>query len=687
MRLSIRLKLLGGFAAVLVLTGLVAFVAVTRLNQAATRTEDMYTQNVLGVQYALLTNQNMIASAREEKRAFLTPPGPDRIALIEQSRGQMDAALTAMKDYEVTFASEEDRAQWEEVRTPVETVVAQRLAVLDLLAEGRDDEARLAAAEMFATINPMNAALTEAGEFNASIAGQAVESASSSAAAARTILLLTSLAAIGIGLGIGYWLARSISRGVDKMRLAAEGIAVGDLDQDVEINTADELGDMARAFGEMKAYLGRMAEAANSIAAGDLTARVKPASERDALGNAFAQMLAGLNDVLSRARTTALGLAEAKTELESVAEQAAQATNEIARSSTQVAQGTSEQASAVQKISNNIHDLGQVVSQVAAGTDLQLEAVEQAARISEDVSRRASEMASSAHAASADADSATSAANDGADRVRTTVVGISRLQERIDAAAQEVEALGGRSDEIGEIVAMIDDIASQTNLLALNAAIEAARAGDQGRGFAVVADEVRQLAERVAAATKDIGELIDTVRRGLHSSVEAMTEGVTEMRASSASAESAGQALARILEAVDSVTQQISAITSGAEDLQEAAGEMNARVTEVGEVAARTRDGAQQMAQQADVASESVASVAAVAEENSAATEQVSASTEEMSAQVEELSASTSELGRMADVLLDQIAAFRLADSSMDPAQAVDDAPQPLVHPSARRAA
>ncbi len=674
MRLTIRTKLLGGFGIVLLLMGVVAVISIVRLNQAAQRTQDMYTQNVLGVQYALLTNQNMIASAREEKRAFLTSEGPDRDALIEESRREMDAAVEAMTAYEDTYASEADREQWDAVVTPVKEVIAQRQAVLDLLAEGRDAEAAKAAAAMSSAIGPMNAALTETGQFNATLADEAVAAAADSASSARTILLLTALTALAAGSGIGFWLARAISNGVTKMRLAAEGIATGDLEQDVSITSRDELGDMSRAFETMKAYLSRMATAATRIAEGDLTTKVTAQSERDVLGNAFVQMITGLNDVLSRARATATSLSHAKAELESVAEQAAQATNEIARSSTQVAQGTGEQAAAVQAISTNVHELGQAIRQVTAGADQQLEAVNDAVRLSEDVARRAERMASSAQSASSGAMSATEAANEGADRVQTTVEGIGRLQARIDAAASEIESLGARSDEIGKIVAMIDDIASQTNLLALNAAIEAARAGEQGRGFAVVADEVRQLAERVAAATKEIGTLIETVRTGLGASVEAMSEGVTEMRSSSRAAEGAGEALARIMEAVSAVSGQITDIAQGAESLQGASSEMTSKIAGVGDVASGNRDAARLMATQADTVSESVSSVAAVAEQNSAATEQVSASTEEMSAQVEELSASTSELGRMADELLAQIATFRLSgDPAIASAHASDE--------------
>jgi len=117
------------------------------------------------------------------------------------------------------------------------------------------------------------------------------------------------------------------------------------------------------------------------------------------------------------------------------------------------------------------------------------------------------------------------------------------ISERVRCSAQAVESLGSRSDQIGEIVGTIEDIADQTNLLALNAAIEAARAGDQGRGFAVVADEVRALAERTTRATREIGEMIKAIQQETRGAVIAMEEGVSEVAKGSEKAADSGRAL------------------------------------------------------------------------------------------------------------------------------------------------
>ncbi|OGT97415.1 MAG: chemotaxis protein [Geobacteraceae bacterium GWC2_48_7] len=188
------------------------------------------------------------------------------------------------------------------------------------------------------------------------------------------------------------------------------------------------------------------------------------------------------------------------------------------------------------------------------------------ATASEEMSATSSDIANNCHMAAESSNKASTTAQNGATIVRETVNGMNRIADKVRSSAGAVELLGARSEQIGNIVGTIEDIADQTNLLALNAAIEAARAGEQGRGFAVVADEVRALAERTTRATREIGEMIKSIQNETRLAVKAMEEGVMEVEQGTIGAAKSGQALESILEQINDVTLQINQIATAAEE-------------------------------------------------------------------------------------------------------------------------
>lgn len=146
--------------------------------------------------------------------------------------------------------------------------------------------------------------------------------------------------------------------------------------------------------------------------------------------------------------------------------------------------------------------------------------------------------------------------------LQNTILEMSTIDLVVSDAANVIEKLFHRSEEIGSIIQVIEEIADQTNLLALNAAIEAARAGEQGRGFSVVADEVRKLAERTQQATKQITQMIDTIQSGTSEALQTMQHGKEKVQTGTTLTLQAGNALERIITRTRDVSDSIATIVS-----------------------------------------------------------------------------------------------------------------------------
>ncbi|KAB0670130.1 chemotaxis protein [Oryzomonas sagensis] len=250
-----------------------------------------------------------------------------------------------------------------------------------------------------------------------------------------------------------------------------------------------------------------------------------------------------------------------------------------------------------QTVSSSSETLQNTAGQTAASS---LRVVGQATAVataSEEMSATSSDIANNCHMAAESSNRASATAQQGAGIVEATIEGMGRIADKVRGTAQVVDKLGTRSDQIGEIVATIEDIADQTNLLALNAAIEAARAGEQGRGFAVVADEVRALAERTTRATREIGEMIKAIQSETKQAVAAMEEGVTEVEKGTTEAARSGQALSEILGQINEVTQQISQIATAAEEQTATTREISSNIQDISDTIQKSAQSSQEVSQ------------------------------------------------------------------------------------------
>ncbi len=302
-----------------------------------------------------------------------------------------------------------------------------------------------------------------------------------------------------------------------------------------------------------------LGENAEKIAEGDLSVVIayESADEIGHLADSFRKMAGNLHDLL--------------VQISSSSEMVAAAAEQLSTASEQVAAGSEE---------------------VAAQTQTVATAGEEMAATSNDIARNCILAAEASKVAN-------DTALNGAAVVENTVRVMNRIAERVKESAGSVAELGSRSDQIGEIVGTIEEIADQTNLLALNAAIEAARAGEQGRGFAVVADEVRALAERTTKATKEIGGMIKAIQTETRGAVNSMEEGVREVENGTAEAAKSGEALEQILNQITSVGMQVNQMATAAEQQTSTTDEISRNIQEITSVVQDSANGAQQSAESA----------------------------------------------------------------------------------------
>ncbi|MBI3354872.1 MAG: HAMP domain-containing protein, partial [Nitrospirae bacterium] len=434
--------------------------------------------------------------------------------------------------------------------------------------------------------------------------------------AAISIILVLILSMV-IAMVVIWFLIRAITQPLNRMVDFVKNVSTGDLTDTVEINSQDEIGVMGQSLKDMIAYLKSMAKTAEEIAEGDIRRDIAPKSDNDALGNAFAKMIKGLREMV--------------TEIRDSSDQIASASGQIAATTDQSAKSNEMAATAIEEVTTTVHELSTNIQNVARSTQNQSSAVTQTSSSIEEMVTSISRVADTSEKLRELSQKSIGTVASGNEATTKSANGIEEINKAILRSAETISVLGSRAKDIGRIVEVIDDIAEQTNLLALNAAIEAARAGEQGLGFAVVAEEVRKLAERSAASTKEIGELIARIQQESLDAVSHMEKSTAIARQGINLSGDVSAALKKIDEAVGEVarySQEISAATqeqsAGGKQISKAAGSLNEITQEINSATEEQSSGTEQVVKAMEKMKEMVQQNASGATELAVSADQLS---------------------------------------------------------------
>ena len=320
-------------------------------------------------------------------------------------------------------------------------------------------------------------------------------------------------------------------------------------------NPGVSLGSGGSDAAALQAQIEKLLQEVSAVGDGDL--RVQAEVTPDTLGvlaDSFNYMIEELAKVVGRVQSTAV--------------QVTNATRRILDRSAELAQASETQVGQIAQTTEAVEALAVFIQNVARNAQLSAEVAQEALR----------------NAAS------------GQQAVRQTIDGMMLIRENVQETAKKIKRLGERSNEIGEIVRIIEDIADQTNLLALNAAIQSAMAGEHGRGFAVVADEIRLLAERSTESTKRIATLVKSIQGDTYEAVVAMEDSTQEVVKGSQLADEAGRSLNSIYSAVERQAQMIESIARAAHEQTSVSEAVAVAMSRISEITRQTDAGTQEAA-------------------------------------------------------------------------------------------
>jgi methyl-accepting chemotaxis protein len=525
MRATIKAKLAGAFAFLLLITGIIGVFGITNMSTINDMSTDL-AKNWMPSIDAIHRINTATSDLRIAQYTHVVSTDP---SVMRQVEGQMDTILrdiaTQRARYEKLISSDEERQIYQTFAGKFDRYLKDGDRFIALSRANQNVEAAAALAASKTLYDDFSADLLKLVNLNTEGGNKASAEGDAAYADARNLFIGLLVVAMIAGIAAAIWISLTISRGLKNVSIAIDAVAIGDLDKDVVVTTNDEIKDLVDTVNRMTANLRQTAALAETIAHGDLTVQHTALSDEDKLGHALIAMVERLRIVVADT-TAAIG-------------NVAAGSQELSSSSEQVSQGATEQAAAAEQASASMEEMAANIKQNADN-----------AAQTEKIARQSSKDA--------------------------------------EISGEAVNKAVGAMQMIAEKIGIVQEIARQTDLLALNAAVEAARAGEHGRGFAVVASEVRKLAERSQGAAAEISQVSsDTVKAAgeagemlarLVPDIRRTAELVSEISAACREQDIGTAQINEAIQQLDKVTQQNASaseqISSTSEELASQAEEL-----------------------------------------------------------------------------------------------------------------
>ncbi len=436
-----------------------------------------------------------------------------------------------------------------------------------------------------------------------------------------------------------------------------------------------ETEEFPALFGAGRVALPRADGLANSISA--LASGIREVSQGDFTKNlaasdgalselaiALNKLIFGMREFLGNLHQNAQQLGIAGSELHTTASTALAVIEGASVAQGQLDEGINEQSRIVEQATNKVAQLTETINAIAA-------AAEEQTRSLDETSLAVTNMATSIEQVTAQVDSLSSISNEtsetaqrGGTAISTIVDGMDTIRSTINELATDIRQLGSNSEQIGDIVKVIDRIAEQTNLLALNAAIEAARAGEHGRGFAVVATEIRKLADGSVQATKEIAAHIISTQSVIGEVVNAMERLTERVEEGVTSTNSASGALHEIVEAVLGANQQIAEISSVARAMSSNSYQVIRSIEEITRSVQLNVDATQQMSTHSDEVNAAFRNIAEISQQNASSVEVLTYVNKEVTDAAQRMLESVTQMNDFAGRIDSRLGQFKVNESA-----------------------